>query len=408
MRKLFRIVILFCLVLALGGCAPQSKGDECIYITHQTYHEWQIWKVAIDGSESEMLYQLPRWISMDSLPGDELFTEEMKNQFQEDFTSQIVQEQFETYISVSLSPDKRIVIIEEEFLYCPGNWCDGQFSKRFINTETNEEILKYVSGEFITSPIWSNDSAMFVFNQLDDEVKAYTYTTHVWDVPTNQEVFVSSGEAASFIGDSHKILSKYYVDSSESSFRDTVCCQITDPLDGALEDKLISESTQLKSYLLESTLSFDGKKIALVAPLENFDEVRIVDFESLKVESSILTVNPDESIWKIGWSPNNRLIAIDCHKNFEHFLKILDSQSGEMLYALESVMDWQWSRNGDKILYFTQSLDNRCTQKGVAINILNVRDGTITLIELPEEIQNYMDSNDNNMICIRFISEVAW
>ena len=85
--------------------------------------------------------------------------------------------------------------------------------KRFINTETNEEILRYVTRDPAASPTWSSDSALIVFDQLEKPYRDGIETIHVWNVQTAQEVFATPGEDPRFIGNSYKILSKYYVDS---------------------------------------------------------------------------------------------------------------------------------------------------------------------------------------------------
>ena len=186
------------------------------------------------------------------------------------------------------------------------------------------------------------------------------------------------------------------------------CCQILDPLNGTIENKPIAELTQYNPYYA-SSLSCDGKRIALVAPLENAVEVRIADFESLEVESTILSGGTDDRFWRIDWSPDGRLIAINSDRNDEDFFEVLDSESGEVLYSLEeNVVSWEWSNQENKIVYVREGIESSCVQKDVEINILDMRDGTIASIELPEEIQDYIDSNDNDIICIRFISDLSW
>ena len=405
MKKSYRTGILFCLVLSLFGCAPQSQGEEYIYITHETHHEWEIWKVAIDGSVDEMLYRLPKWITMDSSPGDELFTQDVKHQLQEEHPT-VNPVQFETYISVDISPNKRLMTIDESFMHCPGNWCYGQFSITVINLETKEEIFKFASIRPVDFSNWSNDSTLLVFEELDAEFKAHTYTIHIWDVQTAHEVFVTPGRHPRFIGDSHKILAKYYIESQESYGKNLACCRNFD-LDGLAENKPIAETTQYNSYY-ESSLSPDGKKIALVIPLENSVEVKIADFENLVIESTILSGNIDDRIWGIDWSPDGKFIAIDSDRNDEDFFEVMDSQSGELRYFLKEVVDWQWSSRDQKILYVTRDLENTCVQTNVEVKILDMQDGSIKLIELPEEIRNYVDSNVDGMICIWFIRDVSW
>jgi len=60
-----KIIILFILLVATGcNITSLNRTDNYVYITHQTYYDWQVWKVAIDGTtENKMIYQLPSSLS---------------------------------------------------------------------------------------------------------------------------------------------------------------------------------------------------------------------------------------------------------------------------------------------------------------------------------------------------------
>ena len=405
-----RIIVLLCVMMTLVGCNRISQGkttENYVYITYQTYHEWQIWKIAIDGSTQELIYRLPIWVTMGSSSWDDLFVEEIKQQIIKEYENSNDQILFKTRITVSMSPDKRLMAIKEIFSRFPLNYDDGQTAVTVINIETHEEICKYVSRQPINDLTWSSDSTLLAFDQLEKPYKAGFETIHIWNIQTAQEILIESGESPEFIGYSHKILFKNYYDRQETNKQDLSCCKILDASNGTVEKKSIVETIPYNPYHKYS-LSSDGKKIALEIPLENSIEVQVIDFDNLNFESTIFSSDIESLIWKFDWSSDDKLLAIEEHKNNRGILEIMDSQSGDVLYSLEEVVDWQWSSKNQKLLYFTQNVENSCFQTEVRISVLDIQEDQIVSIELPEAIRDFMDSNEEEIICIQYIHEVTW
>jgi hypothetical protein len=405
-----KIIISFLLItmLALVGCAPQSKGEEYIYITHQTYHEWQIWKVAIDGSESEMLYQIPVWISIGSPEWDEYFSDDIKHQWEandENTTKNII---FKTIIRAKISPDKKMMAIwENAFYFPPANLSFFEQSlMTVIDLETKETIFQYISPLPLSDPCWSSDGVLFAFSQLDEPYRDTLETLHVWDLQAGEEVFSAQGETPKFIGNTHKVFAKYYVENQETGEQDLMCCQVLDPLNGLLE---VEPKENIPSYYEPNFVSSDGSKIALDIWDENVYELRIANFEEPDLDTTIISGGTGATIGRISWSHDDKLLAMRVLRNDEPFFEVVDSQSGEVLHSLEeNVVSWEWSNQENKIVFVREGIENSCVQKDVGIYILDIQDGAITPIKPPEEIRDYIDSIEQDMICIHFFSGVSW
>lgn len=403
MNGIRRVLIFFFLILCLCGCdsaLDMQDSEAYYYLTTETLHALQVWQVALDGSNAEMIHSIPKWTgrvpSADSnLYGPEIFEHKLGQALIEKYSQPSIQTVFYSYIEVNVSPDKNLIAYNERYVICPGNWCEGLYVMRVYNLKTNVEVMRYYSSEPMGFRDWSANSRYIMFEQLDDYIKLFTYTIHVWDIEANQEILVVAGENSKFIGDTSTILAGTYEKNDELS-----CCQIVHSETGEIEYTLFQDSNLFGNLALSS----NGKKLAVITNDGNENQLRIVNRRNLK-DQFYGVVDLDWQDNSLGWSFDDRYLAGESGI----VLHVIDGNSGEVISNREEVIDWSWSSNGRQILYLTEDFDESvCVQKRGKIYVWNVDDDTETELPIPDDVRDYIREHKDSMICMQFMRAVDW
>lgn len=404
--------ILLISILLLAGCQfryNESRKENYVYITYETYNNWQVWQIEIDGGENHLIYSLPKWIRMDDYYDPPLFSEEILGKLINKYTEEIKTKKFETGLSIKISPNKEMMAITENYRYCPGDWCDGQYSIKIIDIKSGNILIEYYSETPLSSPKWSRDENYILFEKSDDDTKAITYSLHIWNIIIGQEVLVVKGESPEFIGDTNKVLLKYYSENQIMDSKGLSCCKVIDPIMNEEKIVNINENINYNPYYV-SSLSPDGKKMAFeIHDDSNLLEIKIIDFSTLEQLHSFFPENRKLYLWKMDWSMNGSYLAFDNGIGSEHLLEVVDVESGKTILREESVLNWIWSSIDQRMLLAINNNPNSCIQKNIDVFIIDLKDGEKTIVESPIEIKDFVDSiNNDDVICIQYIKSITW
>jgi hypothetical protein len=133
----------------------------------------EIWQV-IDGSHAELLYRIPRHLTLREGEQKGLISSESSSSLRAYFagnpTDNIVNADFiplDTFIStLALSPSKEYLAWLEEYAWRPGNFILGQTSIKVLRIEDGTVVAEIHSLEALSSPVWSPDSRYISFQEI--------------------------------------------------------------------------------------------------------------------------------------------------------------------------------------------------------------------------------------------------
>ena len=399
------ILIVLCMIgctssepgkILLTGSPTDSKnmvGEKDIYAVFAREQN-EIWMLTRDGSSDKTIYHYPREISLLLAEKNGAISSEIAAKLRAkdigDSTLLTVEVQ-----KLALSPDKTYLAWIESYKWCPGNYCLGQDTIKILRLSDYLIVDVIRTSEIFSEIIWSPNSNYLAYHE-ETRGRIGGQESFLWmlDMTSVQTKLVGDDIAplSSWAPDSQSMIVNVRADPYSRKLQGMAFVSI----EARTFTPLILPPLNDFNLYVDGNWSPDGTHLAFIGEHSNQSENlnAVFTYDLSNQETINLSKNSQISAFSSPeWSSNSRWIASKAWDG-EYFwdLVVMDGKTGTVCVLLESstvgkIYDWQWSDRTDEIIF--TSVDRNDPKRTRYIKIVQIPNGTLLDVELPEEIIEY-------------------
>lgn len=381
-------VILILLVIFRITANQQFSGvNSTLYFVFGRDNYWEIWMMSRTGEDSRLIYQIPQKISLAEAKEQGILPVDILQNFVDKGMSN--SQEFEMSISgLDLSPNKALLYWQEDYFWCPGNYCRGRSGIKLFDTKKEIAISVAFNTDIehaFYGGTWSPDSRKLVF---EENRLRWGYEPHLWilDIATLQTRMIGKGSNASWAPDSRRFAanlveeSKKYPDEYVS-----ICCQI---IDNQKDTQTVIKPEIVEGYegYINPRWSPDGEELALVGIGGKPSPIFLLNLQTQQVTDLTSRVGKYD-IYNTSWSPDGKWMRAEASNTIGSRTLIFDVSTGDIVVDAVDMVICDWSDNSKEILYFNlEREDPRKTR----FYVLNMSTYQITALDLPNALGKYL------------------
>jgi hypothetical protein len=419
--EILKITVLFLIMGILLGVLSYSteslaqtvyEDEEYYYLTFHTREDWQIWKIALDGSSEKIIYSIPNGGAFDEFPGLEFFDQNLVKQLQEQITEEPITRIFVSDVISEISPDANYIAIREMLVTFPEGKINGQSTIYIYDLRSTKEVYRYATLAEIYRLQWSNDMNYFTFQEYPFEANYSEHQIHVVDIQNQEEIFVTDGLFGTLSGNEAQYVMKVVPDNGVDYWTRKSCCKFLNLSDRHVEFRMLPSGINFNSFSLPS-LSNSKQWLALVGFPKHEDItpngiLKIISSDNYRVRKNFpIEIEPGFEP-EIQWSYDDQYIAYKYSEN-NFKVKVTELSTGFSTFVGYRISDYAWSESRNRLLYLKSDEDaDACVQDDAEIFILDVTTNERTQLHIPAPLQRYMEENARSQECTEFITGVDW
>ena len=282
-------------------------------------------------------------------------------------------------------------------MWCPGNYCKGQFAIRILNLNTNTVIASYATTNVIYETSWSPDSKYIAFDQVNKwQPDELSDSISLFDVTNLENKKIGRGYLPAFAhNDKNRMIA--YIRNEDGS---SSCCQIINLPSGTIEEFSFDRGL---TYI---DLSPDGNKLVAMSEEQNLFCPNIIDLRTKQI-TQLDAPFDNRHLWATKWSPNGKFFAV-VEEAFLFQLTILNTMGDTQLKIEDDVHSWAWAENSDEIIFIKRNRANGCNAIDPYIYFATISSGEIFKMDFPLPIKNRLTNKNIHDCHNDLFGEITW